>query len=127
MDLHEVNLGAVGKIYWYTKVHKELAEKEIEKIRQQSISNTLNAALTNMMYEHSKSLGSLDGVIQRGWNDAKHQIDLLETGVAIRSEYVILGDDTKETLVDIEMSEGFHEWCFPYLIDEIKNMQCTEN
>jgi deoxycytidylate deaminase len=70
MDLYELSPGAIGKVYWYANIHRELAEKEIEKIRQESISNTLNATLTNMMYEPSKAINSLDGVIQRGLDDA---------------------------------------------------------
>jgi SOS-response transcriptional repressor LexA len=123
MDLYEVSSGAIGKIYWYANIHRELAEKEIEKIRQQSISNTLNSTLTNMMYEPGKAINSLDGVIQRGWDDAKRQIEMLENGIAIKWEYVQIGDTTKEHIGAIERSEGFREWLNPYLIDEIKSFQ----
>lgn len=123
MDLYEVSSGAIGKVYWYANIHRELAEKEIEKIRQQSISNTLTATLTNMMYEPGKAIQSLDGVIQRGWDDAKQQIEMLENGIAIKWEYVQIGDNTKEHIGAIERSEGFREWLNPYLIDEIKSFQ----
>jgi hypothetical protein len=121
MDLYEATLGSVGQIYWYTNIHRELAEKEIDKIRQQSISNTLNATLTNMMYA-PKAINSLDGVIQRGWNDAKQTIEMLENGIAIKSEYIIVDVTSKEHLTEIERSEGFKEWLNPYLIDEIKRI-----
>jgi hypothetical protein len=123
MDLYEVSSGAIGKVYWYANIHRELAEKEIEKIRQQSISNTLTATLTNMMYEPGKAIQGLDGVIQRGWDDAKRQIEMLENGIAIKWEYVQIGDNTKEHIGAIERSEGFREWLNPYLIDEIKSFQ----
>lgn len=122
MDLYEAIPGSVGQIYWYSNIHRELAEKEIEKIRQQSITNTLNATLTNMMYEPSKAIKSLDGVIQRGWNDAKQTIEMLENGIAIKSQYIIIDEDSKRNLSEIEISEGFKEWLNPYLIDEIKRI-----
>jgi hypothetical protein len=122
MDLYEATLGSVGQIYWYANIHRELAEKEIDKIRQQSISNTLNATLTNMMYEPSKAINSLDGVIQRGWNDAKQTIEMLENGIGIKWEYVMVSETTKDHISTIERSEGFKEWLNPYLIDEIKEM-----
>ncbi len=122
MDLYEAIPGSVGQIYWYANIHRELAEKEIEKIRQQSISNTLNATLTNMMYEPSKAINSLDGVIQRGWNDAKQTIEMLENGIAIKSQYIMIDEDVNQNLSEIEISEGFKEWLNPYLIDEIKRM-----
>jgi hypothetical protein len=121
MDLYEATHGSVGQIYWYANIHRELAEKEIEKIRQQSISNTLNSTLANMMYAH-KAINSLDGVIQRGWNDAKQTIEMLENGIAIKSEYIIIDQDVIQNLSMIEMREGFKEWLNPYLIDEIKRI-----
>ena len=122
MDLYEAIPGSVGLIYWYASIHRELAEKEIDKIRQQSISNTLNATLTNMMYEPGKAINSLDGVIQRGWNDAKQTIEMLENGLGIKSQYIIIDEDANKNLSEIEISEGFKEWLNPYLIDEIKRM-----
>jgi hypothetical protein len=122
MDLYEAIPGSVGQVYWYANIHRELAEKEIDKIRQQSISNTLNATLTNMMYA-TKAINSLDGVIQRGWNDAKQTIEMLENGIAIKSEYVIIDHAINECINNIETSEGFKEWLNPYLIEEIKNIK----
>lgn len=121
MDLIEVTKGAVGQIYWYATVHRELAEKEIEKIRQKAISDTLNATLTNMMYEPGKAIQSLDGVIQRGWNDAKQQINMLENGMMIKSEYVMIDDNIQDQIESIESSEGFREWLNPYMIQQIKD------
>ena len=123
MDLYESTPGSIGLIYWYANIHRELAEKEIEKIRQQSISNTLNATLINMMYEPGKAIQSLDGVIQRGWDDSKQTIEMLETGIAIKSQYIMIDEDVNRNISEIEISEGFKEWLNPYLIDEIKNLE----
>ena len=123
MDLYEATPGSVGLIYWYANIHRELAEKEIEKIRQQSISNTLNATLINMMYEPGKAIQSLDGVIQRGWDDSKQTIEMLENGIAIKSQYIMIDEDVNRNISEIEISEGFKEWLNPYLIDEIKNLE----
>ena len=124
MDLYEATPGSVGLIYWYANIHRELAEKEIEKIRQQSISNTLNATLINMMYEPSKSDPTrLVGVIQRGWDDSKQTIEMLENGIAIKSQYIMIDEDVNRNISEIEISEGFKEWLNPYLIDEIKNLE----
>jgi hypothetical protein len=123
MDLYEATPGSVGLVYWYANIHRELAEKEIEKIRQQSISNTLNATLINMMYEPGKAIQSLDGVIQRGWDDSKQTIEMLENGIAIKSQYIMIDEDVNRNISEIEISEGFKEWLNPYLIDEIKNLE----
>ena len=123
MDLYESTPGSIGLIYWYANIHRELAEKEIEKIRQQSISNTLNATLINMMYEPGKAIQSLDGVIQRGWDNSKQTIEMLETGIAIKSQYIMIDEDVNQNISEIEISEGFKEWLNPYLIDEIKNLE----
>lgn len=122
MDLFEATPGAVGQIYWYVTVHRELAEKEIDRIRQQSISETLNSTLVNMMHEPGKAINSMEGVIQRGWNDAKQRIEMLENGTDIKTEYVMIDDTIKEQISSIETSEGFKSWLNPTLIEQIKIM-----
>jgi hypothetical protein len=124
MDLFEFELGSVGKIYWSVSITRELAESEIEKIRQKSISDTLNSTLINMMYEPSKAINSLDGVIQRGWNDAKVQIEMLENGEMIKFDWFMVDENSNKKLKDIEMSEGFRGWLNPLLIQEIKERTC---
>ena len=123
MDLHEVVPGAIGKVYWYRKATRELKEHELEMIRKKSISDTLNATLINMMHEPGKAIQSLDGVIQRGWDDAKQSINILENGTELSNEYVLIGESSKEQIESIEKSEGFLEWLNPYLIYQIKEFK----
>lgn len=121
MDLYEALPGSVGKIYWYERIERKLAEVEIDRIRQRAVSDTLNATLTNLMYEPGKAIQSLDGVIQRGWNDAKRQIEMLESGTIIKSEYIMIDNTSIDTIKEIEMNPNFLEWTNPFLIDEIKS------
>lgn len=122
MDLYDVIPGAVGQIYWYVNVHRELAEKEIDKIRQESITSTLNSTIMNMMYEPGKAINSMEGVIQRGWNDAKQRIEMLENGIDIKTEYVMVDERIKEQIAAIESSSEFKSWLNPILINQIKEI-----
>jgi len=126
MDLYEALPGSVGKIYWYERIERELADKEIESIRQKSISETLSATLTNLMYEPGKAINSLDGVIKRGWEDARKQIEYLQSGTIIKSEYIMVDSSSKSLIEEIENRTGFMNWTNPYIIEEIKSL-CLEN
>ena len=126
MDLYEALPGSVGKIYWYERIERELADKEIESIRQKAISETLSATLTNLMYEPSKAISSLDGVIKRGWDDARKQIEFLQSGTIIKSEYIMVDSGSKSLIEEIENRAGFMNWTNPYIIEEIKSL-CLEN
>lgn len=126
MDLYEALPGSVGKIYWYERIERKLADAEIDRIRQRAVSDTLNATLTNLMYEPGKAIHTLDGVIQRGWNDAKQQIEMLEQGTIIKSEYVMVDSNLKLQIEEIESDPTFLNWTNPYLIEEIKSL-CLEN
>lgn len=123
MDLYEALPGSVGKIYWYESIEKKLAESEIEAIRQKAVSETLKATLTNLMYEPGKAINTLDGVIQRGWNDAKKQIELLENGTSIKSQYIMIDNTSIDIIKEIENNSNFLNWTNPILIDEIKSIQ----
>ena len=126
MDLYEALPGSVGKIYWYERIERELADKEIESIRKKSISETLSATLTNLMYEPGKAISSLDGVIKRGWDDARKQIEFLQSGTIIKSEYIMVDSNSKSLIEEIENRTGFMNWTNPYIIEEIKSL-CLEN
>ena len=123
MDLYEALPGSVGKIYWYSRIESKLADTEIEVIRQKAVSETLKATLTNLMYEPGKAINSLDGVIQRGWNDAKQQIELLENGTTIKSQYIMIDNTSIDAIKEIESEPNFLNWTNPFLIDEIKSIQ----
>lgn len=126
MDLYDALPGSVGKIYWYERIERELADKEIELIRQKAISETLNATLTNLMYEPGKAINSIDGVIKRGWDDAKKQIEFLQSGTIIKSEYIMVDSNSKSLIGEIENRTEFMSWTNPYIIEEIKSL-CLEN
>jgi hypothetical protein len=126
MDLYEALPGSVGKIYWYEIIERELADKEIESIRQKSISEALSATLTNLMYEPSKAINNLDGVIKRGWDGARKQIEYLQSGTIIKSEYIMVDSSSKSLIEEIENRNGFMNWTNPYIIEEIKSL-CLEN
>ena len=109
--LSEIENGAIGLIYWYEKTSYEMDEKEIEKLRQRNISNTLNATLMNHMYEPSKAIGDIQTVIQRGWNEAEKQKRMVEDGTEMKSELFIIGDpNTVPRLEEIERSSNFRGW-----------------
>ena len=123
--LSEIENGAIGLIYWYEKTSYEMDEKEIEKLRQRNISNTLNATLMNHMYEPGKAIGDMQTVIQRGWNEAEKQKRMVEEGTEIKSELFIIGDpNTVPRLEEIERSSNFRGWSNDYIISEIKNLEC---
>ena len=119
--LSEIYDGAFGEIYWYQKAERELSEEQIANIRQKAISDTINATLTNLMYEPSKAVQSLDGVYQRGWNDAAKQIKMLEDGTIMKGLAVMIGiGNVAKILNEIESTPGFRGWMNPHIISEIK-------
>jgi hypothetical protein len=123
--LSEIENGAIGLIYWYEKTSYEMDEKQIEKLRQKNISDTLNATLMNHMYEPGKAIGDMQTVIQRGWNEAEKQKRMVEEGTEIKSELFIIGDpNTVPRLEEIERSSNFRGWSNDYIISEIKNLEC---
>jgi hypothetical protein len=123
--LSEIENGAIGLIYWYEKTSYEMDEKEIEKLRQKNISDTLNATLMNHMYEPSKAIGDMQTVIQRGWNEAEKQKRMVEDGTEMKSELFIIGDpNTIPRLEEIERSPNFRGWANDYIISEIKKLEC---
>lgn len=123
MILNEVTPGAVGLIFWYVDVHRELSEKEKESIRQKSVSNAINATITNMMYEPGKAINDLNTVMHRGWQDASKNIEILENGTGITNQYIMIDSNAKDAISKIESTPEFRGWMNPYLIDQIKNLE----
>ena len=122
-DLFIADKGNIGRIYWMIRRTNEMTEEKKQEIRQRSIADTLNATLLNAMYEPSKAIQSMDGVIQRGWADANQQINILEDQTVIQSEVFMVGDpSTIKRILEIESSPGFLQWTNSYLIDEIKRL-----
>jgi hypothetical protein len=120
--LYEIHEGAIGIIYWYEKTDYVVPQEEVDKMRQKAVSDTLNATLTNLMYEPGKAIGTLDGVFQRGWNDANKAIKMMEDGTSMRQTLVLVGDDNSlAEIASIETKPDFREWANPFLIQQFKN------
>ena len=119
--LYEIQEGSIGIIYWYEKTDYVVPQEEVDKIRQQAVSDTLNSTLTNLMYEPSKAINTLDGVFQRGWNDANKAIKMMEDGTSMRQTLVLVGDENSlAEIIAIETKPDFREWANPFLIQQFK-------
>jgi hypothetical protein len=119
--LYEIQEGAVGIIYWYEKTDYVVPQEEVDKIRQQAVSDTLNSTLTNLMYEPGKAINTLDGVFQRGWNEANKAIKMMEDGTSMRQTLVLVGDENSlSEITAIETKPDFREWANPFLIQQFK-------
>jgi hypothetical protein len=119
--LSETEPGSYGLIYWYEKTSYEIPEKDLEKLRQKNISDTLNATLLNHMYEPGKAIQDMSTVIQRGWNEAEKQRRMVEDGTEMKNEIFMIGDpNTIPRIKEIETSPDFRGWANPYLIQQIK-------
>lgn len=120
--LYEIQVGSIGIIYWYEKTDYVIPQEEIDKMRQKAVSDTLNATLINMMYEPQKATSRLDGVFQRGWNDANKAIKMMEDGTSMRQTLVLVGDESSlAEIIAIETKPDFREWANPFLIQQFKN------
>ena len=120
--LYEIQVGSIGIIYWYEKTDYVIPQEEIDKMRQKAVSDTLNATLINMMYEPQKVTSRLDGVFQRGWNDANKAIQMMEDGTSMRQTLVLVGDESSlAEIIAIETKPEFREWANPFLIQQFKN------
>jgi hypothetical protein len=119
--LYEIQEGAIGIIYWYEKTDYTVPQEEVDKMRQQAVSDTLNATLTNLMYEPNKAISTLDGVFQRGWDDANKAIKMMEDGTSMRQTLVLVGDENSlAEITAIETKPDFREWANPFLIQQFK-------
>jgi len=119
--LNEIEPGAYGLIYWYEKTSYEMSDKEVERLRQKNISDTLNSTLMNHMYVPGKAIGDMQTVIQRGWNEANKQQKMIEDGTEMKREIFMIGDpNTIPRIKEIESSPNFRGWTNPYLIQLIK-------
>jgi hypothetical protein len=125
VPLSDIENGAIGLIYWYEKTSYEMSEKEIEKLRQKNVSNTLNATLMNQMYEPTKAIGDMQTVMQRGWNEANKQQKMIEDGTEMKHELFMIGDpNTIPRIREIESSSKFRGWANDYIVSQIKDLEC---
>ena len=121
--LYEIQEGSIGIIYWYEKTDYTVPQEEIDKMRQKAVSDTLNATLINLMYEPQKAIGTLDGVFQRGWDDANKAITMMENGTSMRQTLVLVGDENSlAEIIAIETKPDFREWANPFLIQQFNKL-----
>lgn len=122
MTLLEIKSGECGKVYWYEKTNRQLTEEEIEQIRSKSIRDWTNIAISSAMYNDGPKVLSPDVAISRGWDEARKQIDLLESATEIKSEWVLIGDsNTISRIAEIESSSNFVGWVNSNIMDQIKS------
>jgi len=121
MDLVEIIEGSFGYVYWFDKTDYEMSDEQIQKLRQKGISDTLNATLLNHMHEPGKAIGDMATVIQRGWNEANKQRQMIEDGTEMKRELFLVGDPNNlNRISEIEKSPNFRGWSNPFIIDELR-------
>jgi hypothetical protein len=122
--LNEANPGDFGLIFWNVKTSYEVSEERAQEMRQKSISDMINATLQTNMYSSSNQQMGLDTAMQRGWNEANKNIEMIQNGTETRNEMFLIGDpNTIPRLVEIESDPNFRGWMNPYLIEQIKSIE----
>jgi hypothetical protein len=122
--LNEATPGDFGLIYWNEKTSYEVSEERAQEMRQKAMSDMINATLqTNMYSTHNHQIG-LDTAMQRGWNEANKNIDMIQNGIETKLEMFLIGDpNTIPRIEEIESNSNFRGWTNPYLIEQIKNLK----
>jgi hypothetical protein len=119
IPLSEIFEGAIGHIFWYEKTKYTVPEDDAFKMRQKSMADSINTAIQNAIFNGNQ--GDVGIAMQKGWNNAKQQIDMIENGTEMRSIAVMIGIENLPELVrQIEESSNFRGWVNPYLISQIK-------
>ncbi len=122
--LNEANPGDFGLIYWNEKTSYEVSEERAQEMRQKSISDMINATLQTNMYSSPNQQMGLDTAMQRGWNEANKNIEMIQNGTETRNEMFLIGDpNTIHRLSEIESDPNFRGWMNPYLIEQIKSIE----
>lgn len=121
MILSEIFNGAHGYVYWYMKTSQEVDEDTAQKIRQKAMSDMLYGAIQAAAYSGANQSMDAHTAMQRGWNEANKQIEMLENGTEIHKEMFLIGDvNTIRRIHEIETHPDFRGWSNSYIIDEIK-------
>ena len=124
MILNDATLGACGLIYWFEKTDRQVLPHEVDKIRQKAMSDMLYGALQAAQYSTANQQMDVNTAMQRGWNEANKQIQMMENGTEMKQEMFLVGDpNTIPRIQQIETSPNFRGWVNQYLIEQIK----TEN
>jgi hypothetical protein len=119
IPLDEVFSGAVGHIFWYEKTEHIVPEEEAFKIRQKAIADSINGAIQNAIYNRNSS--DVGNAMQKGWNSANQQIDMIENGTEMKSIKIMIGLDNIINLIEeTESNPNFRGWVNSYIISEIR-------
>jgi len=123
--LNEATPGDFGLIYWNMKTSHVVSEEDAVRMRQKSISNMINGAIQTAIYSNANQSMDVQTAMQRGWNEANKNIDMIQNGTETKFEMFLIGDpNTIPRIEEIESDLNFRGWMNPYLIDQIKQ---TEN
>jgi hypothetical protein len=118
-SLNEVYEGAIGHIFWYEKTEYVVPDEESFKIRQKAIADSINSAIQNAIYNRNSSDVSI--AMQKGWQSANQQIDMIENGTEMKSIRIMVGLSNIINLIEeTESNPNFRGWVNDYIISEIK-------
>jgi hypothetical protein len=122
MILNDATPGSAGLVYWYEKTSMVVPEEQIQKMRQKAMSDRINASIQSAMYSAANQQTDVETAMQRGWDEANKQIDMLENGTEMKSEMFLIGDTSNnDRIKEIECTPNFRGWVNPYLIQQILN------
>jgi hypothetical protein len=122
MILNEPTQGACGLIYWYERTKSEVPQNQVDQMRQKAMSDMLYGAIQTASYSGANQSMDIQTAMQRGWNEANRQVEMIERGTLMKQEMFLIGDpNTIPRLTEIENDPNFQEWINPYLIQQIKN------
>jgi hypothetical protein len=118
-SLNEVYEGSIGHIFWYEKTEYVVPEEESFKIRQKAMADSINSAIQNAIYNRNSSDVSFS--MQKGWQSANQQIDMMENGTEMKSIKIMVGLSNIVNLIEeTESNPNFRGWVNDYIISEIK-------
>ena len=124
MILSEIFNGAHGYVYWLMKTSQEVSEEDAQKIRQKAMSDMLYGAIQTAAYSGANQSMDAQTAMQRGWNEANKQIEMLEDGTEMHREMFLIGDpNTISRIQEIETNPDFRGWSNSYIMDQIKNLE----
>ncbi len=122
--LNEATPGDYGLIFWNEKTSYEVSEERAQEMRQKAMADMINATLQTNMYSSPNQQMGLDTAMQRGWNEANKNIDMIQNGTETKHEMFLIGDpNTILRIEEIESNPNFRGWSNPYLIEQIKNIK----
>jgi hypothetical protein len=117
--LYDVYEGSAGLIYWMVKTDYTVPDEDAFKMRQKAMADSINSAIQNAIFNGNH--GDVAIAMQKGWNNAKQQVDMIENGTEMRSMAVMIGIPNVPSIIkQIEETPNFRGWMNPYIIGQIK-------